>query len=57
MFMRIFSVGIFLKIFIFRPYGFDYLGFFKNARRALCFQMDFTRTFEANAKGTNINHV
>ena len=47
----------FHKKFHFWPYGFDYLGFFKNARRALCFQMDFTRTFEANAKGNNINHV
>ena len=24
---------------------------------ALCVQMDFTRTFEANAKCNNINHV
>ena len=27
------SVGSGLKIFIFRPYGFDYLGFLTNARR------------------------
>ena len=27
------SVGSGLKFFIFRPYGFDYLGFFTNARR------------------------
>jgi hypothetical protein len=27
------------------------------ARGSLCVQMDFTRTFEANAKCNNINHV
>ena len=33
MFMRNPSVGSCLKIFIFRPYGFDYFGFLTNARR------------------------
>ena len=35
-----------------------YLGQQKsNGGGALCVQMDFTRTFEANAKCNNINHV